>query len=337
MKLKFLLSLSVLSWLFVGCQAPIAPISNPTETPMAQASTESVPTALPQAELTPTEPALPPTPTPESVPTQAEPTPAELSQEDLAALVMAANEPRNLHTSISPDGTWQVDIVRYDCAQVDPSQEVEIAYEQLLITHISDGTQTVATDQLQYCGGLGAFGLNNFYWSSNSKYFYFNTAREGAPDGAPCSLWDYDFSRVDVTTGAVEQVPGNGIQVNADEITLGWDEQEIVIWDLNAGEIGRVPFANANFQLHSLQMSPAGDQFFYILGNDCWGIQTESLVVLVSLADLTQTILVEAATPGYNSAQWESDTSIYLVSTDGYAWYYDLATNELIQATPSAP
>jgi hypothetical protein len=230
--------------------------------------------------------------------TQAEPAPEVIAFEDLPALVMAASQPKTLFTSVSPDGNWQADIIRYDCVMVDPASGSENAYEQLIITCLSDGTKTVSAEQLQYCGGMGSFGFNDFYWSSNSLYYYFDEIRVfSSPDGMVCGLLNTGFSRINVETGAREYVPGNGMAFNENGILIGWTDQKIVLTDLNGGEIARTPFAVKGYTLQAVQMSLAGDRFVYTLSETCDPAQGNTVIILYNLADHSQTILVESADP----------------------------------------
>ena len=160
----------------------------------------------------------------------------------------------------------------------------------------------------------------------------------GFPDGQLCWLWDGEFSRVDVETNLVERVPANGTQVSAEGFTVGWDGTDVVIWNLNEGESGRVPFVEATFTLQSLQISPDGSRFVYLLGNTCVpNTGTRSIVVMGSLADQTQTVLLDSENLTYTYVQWENDALLLLTTTDGHEQHYDLNTNELISLTPPAP
>jgi hypothetical protein len=260
---------------------------------------------------------------------QSEPASEAVAFEDLPDLVMASSQPDTLFTSLSPDENWQAEIVRYECVLVDPANGSENAYEQIIITRLSDGTQTVAAEQLQYCGGLGSYGFNDLYWSSNSLYYYFDEIRVfNEPDGMPCGLLNTGFSRINVESSIREYVPGNGTAVNENSIHVGWTDHEIVLTDLNNGEISRVPFA-LPFIIQSVHMSPAGDRFIYTLSETCDPSQGNTVIVLYNLADNTQTILAESANPGYRYGQWENSNQLILLDSEGYQWHYNLETNEL--------
>ncbi len=105
---------------------------------------------------------------------------------DLAATVIALEQPRLYNSFPSPDGVWRTDVLIYDCVKTFGGYEAggyENAYDQLRLINLVTGDDKLADEQLQYCGGIGAYGLEGLFWSSNSRYFYYITAREGVPGG----------------------------------------------------------------------------------------------------------------------------------------------------------
>lgn len=311
MKTKLFLCLSLFTLVLAACQ-PAALVLPPAQTETSPVVQEPDP-----VDIVPTA-------------TQPEAAPEAIAFEDLPALVMAASQPETLVTSESPDGNWQADIIRYDCVMVDPASGSENAYEQLIMTRLSDGAKTVIAEQLQYCGGLGSYGFNNLYWSPSSQYYYFDEIRvSSGPDGMLCGLLNTGFSRVNVDTGVREYVPGYGTVFNDDGILVGWQNQEIVLTDLDGPEITRTPFPVLGYTLQSMQMSPAGDRFVYTLSETCDPAQGNTIIVLYHLADNSQTILAESAAPGYLYAEWESPTQITILDTDGTQWHYNLETGVL--------
>ena len=123
------------------------------------------------------------------------------TQQFLSTAVMAASSPEIVQTHVSPDRQFRAEVVRYDCVPV--SGPDEVAYEQLKIVRLSDGTEAIISDQLKYCGGLGAAGLGGLFWSPDGRYFYFTISSEGVPDGCCCDLWDTnsDSWQYDLVTG----------------------------------------------------------------------------------------------------------------------------------------
>ena len=327
MKNHILLILSVLVLALAACQ----PAATPTQPPVA-------PTALPTStelpEPTATQIVIPtatamPTIVPTDIPT-IEPTPEGVAFEDLPALVMAAGQPETIFSTVSPDGAWQADIIRYDCVMVDPAAGDENAYEMLVVTRLEDGTETLAAEQLQYCGGLGSYGFNHFFWSPNSRYYYFDGSREyGSPDGMVCGLLNTGFSRFDVETGALEPVPGSGHSYNDTGILAGWDGTDMVVIDINGGETGRYPFPMENATLQSYQLSPSGEHLAYILSAGCAWEPGNTMAVLVKLTDGSQTVIAESSEPGFLTVAWDESNTIVLVDSDGGSWTYNVSTGSL--------
>jgi hypothetical protein len=143
--------------------------------------------------------------------TQLSPTPIPLTSRtslpDEVTAIMTAGAPRTYATYPSPDGQWRIEIVIHDCVQMQIEDETETkAYEELKLIHTRDGLEMVVQDQLRYCGGLGAFGLDGLTWSADSRYFFFTDAREGQPDGAPpgAEPWKRPIFRLDVGQQRVE-------------------------------------------------------------------------------------------------------------------------------------
>ncbi len=141
--------------------------------------------------------------------TRLSPTPIPLatrtSLPDEVTAIMTASPPRTYATYPSPDGEWRIEIVIHDCVRVEDETEAK-AYEELRLIHTHDGVERVIQDQLRYCGGLGAFGLDGLRWSADSRYFFFTDAREGQPDGVPpgAKPWQRPIFRLDVGQQRVE-------------------------------------------------------------------------------------------------------------------------------------
>ena len=330
MKTRFFVHLSVFILALAACRPAatatpdVATQPSPTATALPVADPTATPTSLPTA--TPTEE---PTAVPTAVLTTVE-EPETVAFEDLPALVMAAGQPETIFSSVSPDGAWQADIVRYGCAMVDPASGDENAYEMVIITRLSDGVETIAAEQVQYCGGMGSFGFNDFFWSPNSRYYYFDEAREsGGVDGMVCGLLNTGFSRIDVETGMREAVPGSGAAYNGSDILAGWAGQEMVITDINATETGRYAFLMDNATLVSYQTSPSGTHVVYILSEGCTAEPGRTMAVLIDLEGDSQTVIAEASMPGFRTASWTGNDRISLLDEDGRTWTYAVASGKL--------
>jgi hypothetical protein len=236
---------------------------------------------------------------------------------------MASVEPQTLGSFPSPDGQWLAEVVVYECTAVVEVQEN--AYEEVRITAVGEGTEQVIDTQLQYCGGLGAFGFEGLFWSANSRYFYYTDAREGVPDG--CGFWTRPYKRADVSTGETEWL-GEG-PLSPDETMLAtWQEGEIVIWDLNEGEAGRVSTGTPNSQQGPIVWSPNGLSLAF-LQSTSFCPSGRSSVFRVDLADLEARLLLESEEPGFVGLTWEEAEQLRLFTAEGQEWRYDFATGEL--------
>jgi hypothetical protein len=72
-------------------------------------------------------------------------------------------EPVILGSYPSPDGSMTAEVTVFECVTLE-SGEI-LAYDVLEIVEAAGGTRSVAASQLQYCGGLGAYGLQGIGWS----------------------------------------------------------------------------------------------------------------------------------------------------------------------------
>lgn len=127
------------------------------------------------------------------------PTPDPTTQAIIAA-VRGSSQPATTAYA-SPDGAWRVDLAIFACTPV--GAQDFYAYETVSLARTEDAA-TVVDSQLINCGGLGAYGFDGLFWSADSRYFYYTTAREGVPDG--CGDWQPPLRRVDVAIGASEDV-----------------------------------------------------------------------------------------------------------------------------------
>jgi len=245
---------------------------------------------------------------------------------------MSSTAPESLQVFTSPDQSWQVEIVRYDCTLLSEAGEelegVPIAYEQLLLTG-PDGEVTPAADQLQYCGGLGASGINGLFWSPDGKYFYFDMAREGVPDGMPCGYWHKGESRVNLETLEVEALPGKGsVSLDGSKLLLV-AEPDLILWDLNQGEVGRSEHPYPELGVNSIDLSADNSQAVYVLRQDCVQPKADSVVVLLNLADMSHTVVLESSAPSILQVEWDSDDSVFLVDFNGKSYKLSLSTGKI--------
>ena len=317
------LSFGLVLWL-VGC------MSSPVQVPPTASIeiTLTLPATTTNTLLaTSTKPHLPTTsPTHVSTSTR---TPIPSPTADLAATVVAAQEPSLYASFPSPDGKWRMDILIYNCVSVDEGGD-EYAYEQLLLVDLTSGKERVADEQLQFCGGLGAFGFEGRYWSPDSTYFYYTTTRQGVPDG--CGYWEAPLSRVDVAAAHTEYL-GMGTRSPDGGKIATWDPsfKELVIRDVNDGEIARFPAYANNEQLGPISWSPDSQSLVYLQVYSWCPLSGNSYLVEVDLSDSRQTLLLESENPTFGGVEWAASEELNLFDELGEEWKYNILADELTQ------
>jgi hypothetical protein len=315
--------LLILIIFMVGCTSSDA--NEALDTPKA---TQSVATAvLDRATSTPTEPSVEVTrlEATETVSLEAATvTPSPMVTPDIVGTVVAIQEPKIQNTYLSPDGEWQAEVIIYECIRIDG--ENENAYEELKLIKIIDGTEIIVDSQLQYCGGLGAYGLEGLFWSENSLYFYYTNAREGFPDG--CGYWQRPIIRFDTTDETLEFLGGG--PVSPDETKLAtWQDQELVVWDIDNGEIGRVSMAVPNVPVGAIVWSPDSQSLIYFQVTSYCPLSGKSYIVSLDLPDLNTNLVLESEMPTFSGATWDTADEIILFDEDGKEWKYNFLTEEL--------
>jgi hypothetical protein len=151
--------------------------------------------------------------------TTPQPTPDPTTQAIIAA-VQGSSQPATT-TYASPDGVWRVALAVFACTPMDTGDVY--AYETVSLARTD--AAAIVDSQLINCGGLGAYGFDSLFWSADSRYFYYTMAREGVPDG--CGNWQPPIRRVDVATGASEDVSVGDPSPDAAALTA-WLEQHQV-------------------------------------------------------------------------------------------------------------
>jgi WD40 repeat protein len=243
--------------------------------------------------------------------------------------VVTHSAPQTLATLDSPDGQWRVEALRSDCTPIGGDQ---LAYEQLLLHTTGTGEARIVADQLLYCGGLGAFGLEPLYWSSDSRYLYYTPAREGQPDGG-CVPWYRPIVRLDIRSGDREEV-AEGTPSPDGTRTASALGQEWAIWGRDEPEILRFPAAVPGKFVGTLAWSPDGQSLAYLLRESFCPPDTDpSFLVRLDLPGGQQAVLLDAeAPPVFVNVSWEAAGELRLSDTDGQVWVYDLAAKTLTRA-----
>jgi hypothetical protein len=303
------------TWLIGGCRtlatpSPSIPITVQATKP-AQPSVTATLFPSQTATVTPTE--IPETPTATS---------------DIASTVVALTSPRIHSFFASADQKWRVEVVVHDCVKVHPGENADAnAVEMLKLIQISNQTEKIIETQLLNCGGVGAGGLGGLFWSPSSQYFYYTDAREGLPDGI-CGYWARPIKRVNVNTQKVELVGAGHLSPDKTKLAF-WQDNEIVIWSLDEGEIARVPATRSEAFKNQIAWSPDSQSLIYLQTElDCYPFG-KSYVTRLDLSGLTQTLLLELETPSFSWLTWDAPYRISLVDDQGNQWRYNLVSKEL--------
>ncbi len=78
------------------------------------------------------------------------------------------------------------------------------AFEALYLARSGADSAAQVDSQLINCGGLGAYGFQALCWSADSRYFYYDVAREGVPDGS--GEWIPPVRQLEVDSGMIREL-----------------------------------------------------------------------------------------------------------------------------------
>ena len=239
-------------------------------------------------------------------------------------------QPEVLDEYPSPDGKWRVEVIRYDCIHyTNKDYKAIIAYEQLKLISLSDGTETFVDEQPQACDGIGMAGFGGLYWSLNNRYFYYTDSREGYPE----TCGNYAMPAIyRLDTRAAETMMVGGGLVSPDQTKLAmWERNEIVIWDLDQGEVARVQSLERVRFNGEISWSPDGKSVVYLQTEwDCAPDYGKTYLTRLDLADMSQELLLEHEAPGFGRVSWETMNRLTLWDGDNEEWRYNFATKELL-------
>lgn len=293
-------------------------------------ATPSPPIPVPVQATKPAQPSMTATLIPSQTTTV---TPTEISETltstpDIAATVIAITTPR-IHSSFaSADGKWRAEVVIHDCVKVDPRETADAnAVEMLKLVRISDQTGMIIETQLLSCGGVGAGGLGGLFWSPNGQYFYYTDARKGLPDGS-CGYWARPIKRINVDSQKVELVGGGHVSPDKTKLAF-WQDNEIVIWSLDEGEIARAPAIPPEVFHNKISWSPDSRSLVYLQTEFDCAPDGMSYVTRLDLSSKTQIFLFESKEPSFTWLTWDAPYRISLVDDKGNRWRYNLVSKEL--------
>lgn len=251
--------------------------------------------------------------------------------------ILSAVQPVILAKYPSFDGKWRVEVIRYECYTF-PNFVDSIAYEQLKLINLTDKTEKVIDDQPQNCGGIGTYGLEGLHWSPNGRYFYYTDSREGYPE----TCGNYAVSAIyRLDTASQEHVLLGSGHISPDETKLAiWQGDEIVIWDLDLGEVGRVESLAPDFFTGEITWAPDSQSIVYLQTEfNCARDYGISYVIHVDIGKMSQTLLIKYPPPGFGGVDWYSPGQITLRDGDGNYFNYDFVTREktFLGKTPFTP
>ena len=243
--------------------------------------------------------------------------------------IKATVTPRVFQSVASPDGKWLAQVTQYDCAQIAPAPDAPIAYEVLTVS-----SWTVET-QFLTCGGMGAAGLGGLFWSADSRFFYYTTAREGWPDGG--YPWIRPVSRFDTTTGRSETLDVAVFSPDRQQIA-GAQSVDLVVWEVESDTVTRFPNPSGDSDwINWVSWSSDGHELVYLVQTNCQDqYPCPSRLMLVNLDAQAQSQLLGKSDPPMLQADWEQPDTIRLLGADfASIWKYDL-TNGQLSPAPAA-
>ncbi len=233
----------------------------------------------------------------------------------IARAVMTATPAKIIESQRSPDGKWRIELVRNDCVDVGINEGGMNAYEQLRLVKTSDGNKKTIADQLQFCEGIGAYGLGIVYWSTDSRYLYYTTCAYGVPDGGGLA-WYRPLYRYEIESEAITTLDWGPLA--PDGVTMAYpDERELALylWNINKGEIARIPSSlspNSPWPgIYDIAWSPDGKSLAYIEAENSDGIDGKSWIILLNLATFERKVIYQAES-GQLGFKWQGRDQIQL-------------------------
>ena len=238
-------------------------------------------------------------------------------------------EPFTLASYASSDGNWEAEVIRYDCINYQYPDYIErIAYEQLKLKNLVEEIEKIIEDQLQNCDGVGGGGLKGLYWSSSNRYFYSTDWREGYPKSCGNYVVPMIY-RFDTLTEQTTTLGGGHVSPDQTKLAM-WQENKIVIWDLDRGEVGRLQSLESVRFNGEISWSPDSKSIVYLQTEwDCAPDCGKTYLTRLNLVEMSQELLIESESPGFGRVSWDAMNQITL--WDGYnkEWRYNLIDREL--------
>jgi hypothetical protein len=207
--------------------------------------------------------------------------------------------------------------------------EGEYALDELLVEVIASGESWLAAEQLQACGGLGAFGLQSLIWSPESRLLYYTTAREGVPDG--CGFWLKPFAVADIQRQQASVLGGGVLSPDGRNLAL-WQASDLVVWHLDEGETARFPLAAPDLLPGPLAWAPDSSALAYLQFGGVCQPEPPSHLVRVDLGSRQAQLLLTSADPVLGGLEWKEADILTLWDAAGQRWEYALDQSRLSRA-----
>ena len=296
--------------LVAGCSLVPTPTEMPTSLPSAtQAPTATATLAAPTATLAQKTPTQTPTiffkRTPAAMPT-------------IVPTIMAMAKPQISLSSLSPDGEWRADLIAYDCMQIGDGEEV--AYEQLNIVHLTDMSAVGVDFQVQSCEGTGARGIGPLFWSSNSRFFYYTTARMGRPDG--CSYWQPPIYRIDVNFQTKQFIGAGELSPDNTKIAA-WENDHLWVWDVNGQKLTGYLFQDPEIEEGPIDWCADSQQVVFLQFESSCPLSGKSSVGYINLSENEYSV-IEYEDHTFGDVYWYGFDKFVLVDADGKEYIFDL-------------
>ena len=270
------------------------------------------------AKLTATSQARPPTATPTRRPPA---TPA-----DAQSRLLTEVSPRIHGSYPSPDGNWEAQVIIYDCTSVDPEAPGGNSLEQLVLIRLADSTRTLVDNQFIYCGGLGASGLEGRFWTNDSKFFFYTSAREGVPDGCGY-FWARPLLRVDISDPKPTRFGASVISPDG-KMIAAWISGQLEIWETSGGQIAMAQTPVSVASTGPIAWSPDNRSVAYLLSEEqC--MTGETYVVTMPLADMEPVLVITSENPSFFDLSWDNLNTLTLFDRERNAWSLNLMTGQL--------
>ena len=109
-----------------------------------------------------------------------------------------------------------------------------------------------------------------------------------------------------------------------------WQKNEIVIWDLDQGEVARVQGLERVRFNGEISWSPDGQSLVYLQTEwDCAPDYGKTYLTRLNLSDMSQELLFEHDAPGFGRVSWDTMNQLTLRDGNNNEWTYNLVSKEL--------